>query len=100
MPGESVWGGEAECGCGMGPRCLLVQRAQEQRSSSRTLTMSAPRQPRERELGAKLEWRGGRAEAGKMARWNNIADLTRHRETIKVGQLEMGASFLNLNLNL
>ena len=81
--------GEAECGCGMGPRCLLVQRAQEQRSSSRPLTMSAPRQPRERELGAKLEWRGGRAEAGKMARWNNIADLTRHRETIKVGHLEM-----------
>ena len=95
MPGESVWGGEAECGCGMGPRCLLVQRAQEQRSSSRTLTMSAPRQPRERELGAKLEWRGGRAEAGKMARWNNIADLTRHRETIKVGQLEMGTSILS-----
>ena len=73
---------DLDCNCGMGAKCLFVRRKHEkakiikrqeqhsQHSSSRSL------------------YNFNKELLTKMSKWNNIADLTQHRETIKVGNLK------------
>ena len=67
-----------DCKCGMGVKCLLVRRKHEKarRIQSQVLKHSSFRS------AFHLK------EPIKMSKWNNIADLTRHRETIKVFQFK------------
>ena len=68
---------DLNCNCGMGAKCLLVRRKHEKekiiqsqvQNSQDACSRSVYNLPK---------------EPNKMSKWNNIADLTQHRETIKV----------------
>ena len=83
-PGETMTGLtflgrdiDLDCNCGMGAKCLLVRRKHE-----KAQTVQGPFVHSQDSSSRSLY--NFNKEQTKMSKWNNIADLTQHRETIKV----------------
>ena len=71
-----------DCDCGMGAKCLYIQRKQEALKMIESECKAAPKI----ELNFLKSYAPlvNRSVRDNMSSWSNIADLTRHRETIKV----------------
>ena len=81
-----------DCDCGMGERCLFIQRKLEalrliKRTDQPKLELSFLSHHHNNLVHSRSSQR-----VKTMSRWNNIADLTQHRETIKVTKLTLQAS--------
>ena len=76
-----------DCDCGMGERCLFIQRKLEalrliKRTDQPKLELSFINHHHNNLVQSRSSQR-----LKTMSGWNNIADLTQHRETIKVTKL-------------
>ena len=72
---------DLDCNCGMGAKCLLVRRKHEK-------AKIIQRQEQHSQHSSSRSVYHFNKELTKMSKWNNIADLTQHRETIKVRNLK------------
>ena len=68
---------DLDCNCGMGAKCLLVRRKHEK-------AQIVQRQVEHSQHSSSRSLYSFNKELTKMSKWNNIADLTQNRETIKV----------------